>query len=148
LGRFWCAGAAVIAAYVVMASLMGPVVAGNLFDRLVFIFRHYPGDDDERPAPGRFEMSSLVANTDDRDALLAMAAFSASTAIYSLQTLIPTWPNVARYWFFVTDLPPMDYTAIALCILFQGIGSAMFVKAIFVAGFGQLLSDRFQMEAD
>ncbi len=48
-----------------------------------------------------------------------MGAFAAATAVYSLQTLVPTWPAVPRYWFFVTDLPSMDYTAIALSILFR-----------------------------
>lgn len=148
LGNVWCAGALVIAGYVLTAAAIAPKGSGNLFDRLLFIFRHYPETGGDRPQPGRFDMSPIVERFEDRDALVAMAAFSAGTAIYSLQTLIPTWPNVSRYWFFVTDLPPMDYTAIALSILFQAVGTAAFVKCIFVAAYGQLLHDRFVEERD
>lgn len=142
LGNVWCAGALVIVAYVVTAALLAPAGTGNLYDRLLFIFQRYPENDD-RPQPGRFDMSPIAEHFADRDDLIAMAAFSAGTAIYSLQTLIPTWPNVSRYWFFITDLPPMDYTAVALSILFQGLGTAAFVKCVFVAAYGKLMHDRF-----
>lgn len=146
LGNFWCGGAMVILAYVVTAAGLAPAGSGTLFNRLLFIFQHYPDGENQRPAPGRFEMSPLITNVSDRHALIGMTAFAAATAVYSLQTLIPTWPNVPRYWFFITDLPPMAYTGIALCIVFQGLGTAAFVKCIFVAGYGRLLQDRFSPE--
>ncbi len=148
LGRFWCAGAAIIAAFATVTALLAPRGSGKLYDRLVLIFLHYPGGADERPAAGRFAMSGLVYEPEARNALLGLGAFTAATAIYSLQTLVPTWPAVDRYWFFITDLPAMDYTAIALSILFQAFGTVALARCTFVAAYGQILKDRFDAEGN
>ena len=113
---------------------------------LILIFLHYPGGANQRPAPGRFEMSGIVNEPRARSSLLGLGAFTAATAIYSLQTLVPTWPAVNRYWFFITDLPAMDYTAIALSILFQAFGTVAFARCTFVAAYGWILHNRFSEE--
>src|SRR5205807_2379406 len=114
LGRHPLAGVAVVLAYWSASACLAPPGTRGLYDRLLLIFQNYPGGGDERPAHGRFEINGPVNAPAARDGLIAFGVLAAATAAYSLQTLVPTWPAVQRYWFFVTDLPPMDYTAIAL----------------------------------
>jgi len=143
LGRHALAGAGVVLAYWFASACLAPPGTRGLYDRLLFIFQNYPGGSDDRPAPGRFEVSCPANAPAARDGLIAFGLLAAATAAYALQTLVPSWPAVQRYWFFVTDLPPMDYTAIALSVLFQGFGAAALARATFHGAYAQILQDRF-----
>jgi hypothetical protein len=146
LGRHTLSGLAVVLVYWFASACLAPSGTRGLYDKLLFIFQNYPGGGDERPGPGRFEISRPVNAPKARDGLIAFGLLAAATAAYSLQTLVPTWPAVQRYWFFVTDLPPMDYTAIALSVVFQGFGSTALARATFHAAYAQILTDRFADE--
>jgi hypothetical protein len=146
LGRHTLAGVGVVLAYGFAAACLAPPGTRGLYDKLLLIFQNYPGGGDERPAPGRFEISGPVNAPKARDGLVAFGVLAAATAAYALQTLVPSWPAVQRYWFFVTDLPPMDYTAIGLSVLFQGFGAAALARATFHGAYAQILQDRFDDE--
>ena len=143
IGRYQVAGLLFVLAYWLTSAYLMPPGCRGLYETLLFIFSNYPGQADERPQPGRFEMTGPSYSKVSRNCFVMLSVFSTTVAVYSLQTLCPTWPEPQNYWPFITDQKPMSWTAILLSIAFQGFGTLVLARSTFNAAYAKILTDRF-----
>jgi hypothetical protein len=137
LGKTPFAGAVVTLAYLAASIAVAPTAGFSLSTNVVGVFLAYNAD--RAAAPGVLGFSPAFRDPAARAAWLRTALTGFALVVFNLQTLVPTWPAVQRQPLLPALDPfratPMDYTAVALTVVFQAVGPGMMLTAALAAAF-------------